>query len=220
MSDANEIACLKTALRAHEIGRDSPYRISFASKGNSGASFGYMQGDLAAGQTEARTAFMTCLTKAGFSKNETDGVMSKLSVHCASNPLTPEETRRIDSALKASSDVVDEMDDSIFAAVQKDLDECVATAKIHGRSISTEALVYMMLWINMTGRPSSLLKWLSEQEPKLAKKISLAPHLVNGQAMVEYLAATKYYSENPKSFRHMQQCVATGMKKMEKAETK
>src|SRR4051812_22929089 len=39
-------AALKAAVRKNEIGDASPYQLSFARKDKSGASFGFMQGDL------------------------------------------------------------------------------------------------------------------------------------------------------------------------------
>ena len=36
---------IRAALRHHEIGEHSPYRLAFAGKGQSGGSFGAMQGD-------------------------------------------------------------------------------------------------------------------------------------------------------------------------------
>jgi hypothetical protein len=45
---------LRSAVRFNEISDETPYRLSFAGKGTSGGSFGFMQGDLAAGQTVFR----------------------------------------------------------------------------------------------------------------------------------------------------------------------
>jgi hypothetical protein len=50
---------LRVALRLHEIGDLSPYQLGFAGKGKSGASFGFMQADLAAGQPECSGRSMT-----------------------------------------------------------------------------------------------------------------------------------------------------------------
>ena len=48
---------LRAGLRMHEIGSASPYKLFFAAKGKSGASFGFMQGDLAAGQPDVTKTF-------------------------------------------------------------------------------------------------------------------------------------------------------------------
>ena len=43
-------SALRFALRLHEIGDQSPYHLMFAAKGKSGASFGFMPGDLEEGR--------------------------------------------------------------------------------------------------------------------------------------------------------------------------
>src|SRR4051812_29268494 len=99
---------LRAALRAHEIGRGSPYRLSFAAKGKSGASFGFMQGDLAAGQTVATRAFRDAMA-GGFTAEEIDRLLRLLSVHSIRNPLTLEETERVNAAFENHRGVVDAM---------------------------------------------------------------------------------------------------------------
>jgi len=46
-------AAIRFGLRLDEIGGGSPYKLCFAGKGKSGASFGFMQGDMAAGAAMA-----------------------------------------------------------------------------------------------------------------------------------------------------------------------
>src|SRR5262249_48916122 len=92
---------LRAALRVHEIGDASPYQLSFAGKGKSGASFGFMQGDLAAGQSEVKAAFSAILADAGMDPATVAGFLGRLSVHLVGNPLTPPETTRINAALLA-----------------------------------------------------------------------------------------------------------------------
>jgi hypothetical protein len=50
MPEENLKPALRRALQVHEIGDETPYRLFFAAKGKSGASFGFMQGDLAGKQ--------------------------------------------------------------------------------------------------------------------------------------------------------------------------
>ena len=57
---------LRLALRLHEIGDASPYALSFAGKGNSGASFGFMQGDMNGGQPEVRAGLPRRARRCGY----------------------------------------------------------------------------------------------------------------------------------------------------------
>src|SRR3954447_13785340 len=59
---------LRAGLRMHEIGSASPYKLFFAAKGKSGASFGFMQGDLAAGQPDVTKTFRRALQRAGMAE--------------------------------------------------------------------------------------------------------------------------------------------------------
>ena len=107
---------LKAALRLHEIGNTSPYALSFAGKGNSGASFGFMQGDLAAHQPGVVEAFQTALSAAGVPDRQIASLRQRLSAHLTRNPLTAEETDLVNRALDAPAGraAVDAMDQAIF----------------------------------------------------------------------------------------------------------
>ena len=198
------------ALRLHEIGDASPYQLFLAGKGKSGASFGFMQGDLAAGQPEVKTTFHDILAADGISQNQIENITKKLSVHLIFNPLGPAETKLVNDALAAHSDLVDAMDEQIARNVYDDLDQCLQTAQGAGRAIAPKALIYMALWINMTGPPSSLLKWLGGGNPGLPKPIPKAGSAVDGPAMETYLRATHYYTENPGNLPHMLNSAAAG----------
>ena len=65
MPDESLKPAIRAALRMHEIGARSPYEISFAGKGRSGGSFGFMQGDLSAGPAIVRETFRAVLGAAG-----------------------------------------------------------------------------------------------------------------------------------------------------------
>lgn len=200
---------LRAALRAHEIGKDTPYRISFAGKGNSGASFGFMQGDLAAHQPVATDAFKQAL-KDDFPEAEIEALLAQLSTHSIKNPLSLDMTERVDAALASHRDVVDAMDEEILASVYADLDRCLAACAEGGRTMSDTAQIYAALWINMTGPPTQLLRWLRGEVPQLPTIPPPAPQRVNASAMQSYLLVSRYYSQNPANFAHMKECVAIG----------
>lgn len=98
----------------------------------------------------------------------------------------------------ASSDLVDAMDEEILGSVYDDLDLCIATAAANAnRKISGKAVLFMALWINMSGHPTKLLKWLSGQNPGLPQPVPQPGAVVDGSEMEAYLRATSYYIENP-----------------------
>ena len=211
MVDALTRDCIRSSLREHEIGGGSPYRLCFARKGKSGASFGYMQGDLAAGQQEAKTTFVACLSKADFSQEETSVLLAQLSVHCPINPLSTEDTEHINDALKAGADLIDKMDDQILQAVINNVDRCIATATASGRTVTPEALTYIALWINMTGAPTELLRWLSGKAPRLPTQPQPAPLVIDGDAIRGYVSCSYYYEENPRNLERLKVCVDRGI---------
>ena len=77
--------------------------------------------------------------------------------------------------------------------VLDDLDTCIATAAEAGRTIEAEAQLYIGLWINMTGKPSTLLTWLEGGNPRLSKPIPKAGKVVDVPAIRTYLKATKFF---------------------------
>jgi hypothetical protein len=194
---------LRAALRFNEIGNASPYKISFAGKAKSGGSFGFMQGDLAAHLTVATRTFHDALAAAGVPEDRIQSLLQVLSVPCPTNPLTPEDTTLVDNALLASRALVDRMDETILQGVYGNLDRCSSTANSASCAIEPVALIYMALWINMTGPPTSLLRWLSGQDPGLTQPIPPAGDTVDEAGMQTYLQATAYFTANPRNFPHL-----------------
>ena len=201
---------LRAALRENEIGSHTPYEISFASKGKSGGSFGFMQGDLAASQPDVTKTFETIMTKAGATPAQIRSWIAALSVHCVSNPLSRADTAFIDKALVTYSADVDAMDDLILKSVYAALDDCISTAGQYGRRISPKALLYAALWINMTGYPNKMLRWLSGGDPELRAPVAPAPALVRATDIRAYLSATDYFIKNSKNMGHMDESVQVG----------
>jgi hypothetical protein len=192
---------LRAAMREHEIGSHSPYEISFAAKGKSGGSFGFMQGDLAAHQPVVQQTFRQAMAAAGMPQDKIDDLVQRLSVHVIQSPLSGMEEHDVDAALLASSPLVDAMDDTILQTVYGQLDTCIATAAAANRTIDAKAQLYIAMWLNMTGPPTKILTWLGG--PGL-------PASVNEQAIQGYLRAQTYYVNNPGNWPHMVQSVAKG----------
>ena len=213
MLDESIKPAIRRALRLHEIGDKSPYRLFFAGKGKSGGSFGFMQGDLAAGQPNVKTTFRAALAAATVVPSKSHAIEAALSVHVVKNPLSASDTKLVNAALDtpAGRALVDKMDEQILQDVYAGLNQCLAAAASTGRTVETKALVYMAMWINMSGPPTKLLRWLEGKSVSLATSLAKAPTNVDGLAMEAYLRATNYYSENPGNFAHAMQCAAAGM---------
>ena len=200
---------LRAALRCNEIGNESPYQLDFAGKGDSGASFGFMQGDMAV-QPIARGTFRAVMTAADIDPARIDRWVAQLSRHVTHNPLSAADTQEINAALKAHSGLVDAMDEKILSGVYASLDECGAAAQGGRCSIQPAALIYMALWINMTGKPTSLVKWLHGQDPDLGASVPRAAPIVGKAAIQAYLRATDYFRENPENLPNMIRCARKG----------
>ena len=208
MPNPNLIPALMRALRFHEIGNQSPYRLSFAKKGKSGASFGAMQGDLAAGQPKVTQTFHDILEADGFAAGTINALMRTLSGPLRDDPLSPDEEQRINAALNAHQDMVNAMDQGIAAGIFDNLDLCIGSAASANRTITPKAQLYIAMWINMTGAPDRLRNWLK------GGPVGVPPPgpVVDVPDIERYLLASKYYTENPHNFPHMQESANEGAK--------
>jgi hypothetical protein len=101
------------------------------------------------------------------------------------------------------------MDMRILQGVLDDVDGCIAAAA--PRTVAPLALLYIAPWINMTGAPTTLKKWLGGTAID-GYPAPPAPPEVQGDQMEGYLKATKFFRENPKNFKHFSDCVALGAK--------
>lgn len=215
-SDNDLKAAFRAAVRHNEIEHDTPYGLSFAGKGESGANFGFMQGDLAANQPEVKAAFRRALAAATFPDEKISSLIQRLSVHLSKNPLSDGDAKEVNDALNAPEGraQVDAMDEQIFADVCKKLDKCIDIASASGKTITPEAQIYMLLWINMSGPPTTLLDWLSGKDVTMAKLVPAPGATVDRAAVEDFLTATKYFSENDENFSHFEESAAAGATKL------
>jgi len=214
MPDENLKPALRRGLQVHEIGNQSPYQLFFAAKGKSGASFGFMQGDLAASQPIVQRTFHQCLSGARFSEEEINDFARRLSVHLIRNPLTRTETDRINAALNDNKQLVDAMDDAILSGVYGGLDKCVTAAANAQRTIQPIAQLYIAMWINMSGPPSKILRWLAGNDPELGVRVEPPGSEIDLNAIQTYLKATSYYRENPQNFAHLRESADAGAQRL------
>jgi hypothetical protein len=202
---------LRAALRFNEISDGSPYQIRFACKGKSGGSFGFMQGDLAAGKPIVRATFRTAMQDAGIPAPAIDSLVLRLSVHLLGNPLSSAETQQVNNALAAGSALVDAMDGALLQDTYNGIDTCISHAHAAARDLQAAAQLYFACWINMTGPPSKTLVWLDGGNPQLARPTAPATAIVDGPAARAYLADTDYFVANPGNLPHLDTAVGNGM---------
>ncbi len=207
MLDPTLIPAIKEAIQQNELGSASPYCLSYACLGASGASFGIFQGDTNVNHV-ARNTLLQALEASGCSAGTCDRIVAGVCRPCPDgDPLSAEDTTLANDALASEMGqaMVNTMDDRLLQVVLGELDTCIAAAATRGQTIDPAALLYIALWINMTGAPDTLNKWLSgTQEVGLAPPVgpSVTVHNVEN-----YLQANTYFRLHPRNFVHMQDSV-------------
>lgn len=217
MVDTALFPAIRAAIKQNELGNASPYCLSYARLGQSGASFGIFQGDTNVNAL-ARSTLTAVLNAAGID----DATVARL-VAAVSHPLpdgcpfSSDDKALVDSALAADfgQTIVNQMDGQLMQTVLAGIDSCIAASG--ARPIDPEAQLYMALWINMTGAPTTLARWLGGTAID-----GLAPPegaSVSAGDLQKYLLASAYFRNNPRNFPHMQASVAAGAALLRAAET-
>src|SRR5689334_11133354 len=151
------VPVIREAIKQNEIGRASPYALSFARSGKSGGSFGVFQGD-AHVNSVARATLQRVLESAGVAPAIADRIVAAVSRLCPDgNPLADADARVANDALSSDAGraLVDAMDKKLLDVVLGHLDGCIAAAASRGRAIEPPALLPIALWVNMTGPPDT-----------------------------------------------------------------
>jgi hypothetical protein len=209
MVDTALYPAIRAAIKQNELGNASPYCLSYARLGQSGASFGIFQGDTNVNPL-ARSTLGDVLNAAGMADAAVAAILAAVSQPLPNgNPLSPGDTGQVNDALASTlgRPIVDQMDDQLMQTVLKGIDSCVAASG--GRPIDPTAQLYIALWVNMTGAPNTLCKWLGGTETA-----GLAPpagDTVSAEDIGNYLQASAYFRENPRNFAHMQSSVQAGV---------
>jgi hypothetical protein len=207
MVDTTLVPTIKAAIKYNELGNASPYILSYACLGASGASFGIFQGDTNVNHV-ARDTLRQALVTNGDDQNVIDRIMAAVSEPCPNgNPLSPDDTALANDALSSPQGqlLVDSMDGKLLQVVLGELDTCIAAAQTRPQAIDPVAQLYIALWVNMTGAPDTLNKWLSGTQ-----EVGLAPPVgptVTQQNVENYLQANTYFRVHPRNFIHMQDSV-------------
>jgi hypothetical protein len=211
MTNPAMVPAIRAAIQANELGSVSPYCLSYAKLASSGASFGIFQGDTHVNAT-ARATLTNVLQAAGADAPTIQRIMAAVSQACPNGcPLSPADAALTDAALSSAAGraLVDAMDGKLLAVVEAELDSSVAAAANGNLTIAPVALLYIALWVNMTGAPNTLNQWLDG-----VTELGLPPPAgpIVGQSDIEtYLQATTYFQLHPRSFLHMQQSVQAGV---------
>jgi hypothetical protein len=202
---------IRAAIRENEIGKASPYRLDFARKGKSGASFGVMQGDMNVDPLP-RATLEQVLRAAGTDDVTVGRIMTALGGPCPNgNPLSPADGNLVDAALSspAGRPIVDAMDAKLLKTDLARTDQAIAAAAARGWNVAPPATLCIALWVNMTGAPTLLCKWIAGQTV-----LGIAPPksgpLTRGD-MENYLARTSYFQLYPKNLDHFRQSVDAGV---------
>ncbi|MBV9990972.1 MAG: hypothetical protein JOZ72_06720 [Alphaproteobacteria bacterium] len=207
----NLVPAIRKTVYANEGGQ--PYVLSYARKGSSGASFGFMQSDMHM-RDDARDTMRQVLAAAGADQATVDRLVAALTPALPNgSPLSKADADFVNAALSsdAGKALVDAQDALILKGVLDNVDGCVAVAEARSMTMAPLALLYIAPWINMTGAPNSLKKWLGGN-PLGGYPAPPAPPEVQGAQMEAYLKATKFFRENPRNFQHFSDCVAVGAK--------
>jgi hypothetical protein len=210
MVDPKLVPAIREAVKQNEIGDASPYCLSYAKLGQSGASFGIFQGDTNVNHT-ARAVLVKVLQDADCPADAVDRIIAAVSRPCPNgNPLSPQDTDMANNALAsdAGRSDVDAMDTTLLNVVLSDLDTSLAAAGGANLTIDWVALLYIALWCNMTGAPTTLNKWLSG-----TTEVGLAPPVgpvVTPENLQAYLRANTFFQTHPQNFVHMQDSVNAG----------
>ena len=207
MNHATLVAAIKGAIKENELGHASPYALTYARLGASGASFGIFQGDTNVNHT-ARATLLRALQASNTNTDAISRIMAAVGQPCPNgDPLAPDDGAAANAALSCDGGraLVDAMDDTLLSVVLDELDSCIAAAATRTMTIDFQALLYIALWVNMTGTPDALKKWLSgTQEAGLAPPTG---PVVTPQNLQNYLHANTYFRLHPRNFVHMQDAV-------------
>jgi hypothetical protein len=210
MPDPSLTPAIVAALRYNELGNASPYVLSFARLGQSGASFGIFQAD-----TNTNVTAQTCLSQAmqayGVSDGEIAEIMADVSQPMPNGPAPLLSTclAVANAALSSTTGMalVDAMDGNTLSVVLGEVDQCIAAAG--SNTISPGGLCAIACWVNMTGEPNVLKTWLSGTSV-LGLEPPAGPTVLQADVMT-YLAATLYFRLHPRNLGHLQDAVAAGV---------
>lgn len=202
------IPAIKEAIKQNEIGNGSPYALDFARLGQSGASFGIFQGDTNV-SSEAQNTLISILQNDGVDQVSISRITSQLFQPCPNgNPLDAIDTQTVTNAFNSvqGKSAIDAMDGQLLQVVLTELQSSLDAATQVHMSIDPTAQLYISLWVNMTGQPTSLNQWI--RGINIGNGVaSPTPPIVTQNNLIAYLQASKFFVLHPRNFVHMQDSV-------------
>jgi hypothetical protein len=210
MVDQAIIPAIREAIKQHEIGNASPYGLSYARLGSSGASFGVFQGDTNVNHV-ARDVLRQALLRANAPADAVIRILAAVSQPCPQgNPLSDQDTALANAALDSPTGrgLVDQMDADLLQIVLGELDSCIAAAATRNLTIDPVAQLY----IHPLGQ--------YDRGPEYAEQMAFGDARggvgpppgpsITPQDMRSYLQANKYFQLHPQNFTHMQESLSAG----------
>jgi len=210
MVAANLLPAIREAIKQNEIGNGSPYVLSFARLGSSGASFGIFQGDTNVNPL-ARDTLAQILHAQHADPIAVTRIIVELSRPCPNgNPLSASDTNLVNSALSSGAGrvAVDQMDSVLLNIVLGELDTCITAAASVNKTLAPIVQLYIALWVNMTGAPHTLNRWLTGTT--VSGVAPPAGPVVTLDDIAAYLRASTYFKLHPRNFIHMSDSVGAG----------
>jgi hypothetical protein len=211
MTDPAMLPAIRAAIKANEIGTGDPYALSFAKKGDSGASFGIFQNDTAA-NSQALDALNSILQTAGLPAEQVQRIIGLVNKPCPTDPLTSDDEAAADAALSsyAGKQAVDALDDRRLTVVCGYLDQSVQSSVY---PIEGEAQLGICMWCNMTGAPTTLLTWLGGSSVDEAGGTVDPPgNPVSFDDLTRLLKNATFFVNNPDNWQHFADSADEGAK--------
>lgn len=210
MVDSSLVPAIGRAIQENELGTASAYCLSYACRGTSAASFGIFQGDTNVNHV-ARATLLQVLQAHNTDSAAITRIIAGVSQPCPNgSALNAADGALADAALASDQRrvLVDAMDTELLHIVLAEVDTCLSAASQRNLSIDRVVLLYIALWVNMTGAPETLNKCLSgTQEVGLVSPVG---PVVTKQSIEAYLQANTYFRLHPHNFVHMQTSVNAG----------
>lgn len=211
MTDSAMLPAIREAIKQNEIGSADPYALSFAMKGNSGASFGIFQNDTAVNPTALKT-LKSILKGAKLPTAQIDRIIALVGQPCPTDPLTAQDEADTNTALSsaAGKQAVDALDDKSMVVVCGYLDQAVQAST---NPVSGKAQLGICMWCNMTGAPTTLLTWLGGSAVDEAGGTVDPPgNPVSFDDLTRLLQNATYFVNNPGNWQHFADSAAAGAK--------
>lgn len=205
---------IRAALCANELGAADPYALSYAGVGQSGPSYGVFQNDVFA-STAARTTLWNILMTTGTPSKPAAALVDALRVPCKVCPLGVADEATVHSALASAPGraLVDALDGVTLSMVLGYVARATDSAAGRGLTLDDGAACAVALWVNMTGAPATLDRWLGGEAVTI-NGVDLAPPAgpVVSQADIEgYLDHTKFFEQHARNMAHLRASIAIGL---------